>query len=713
MPYLADDAKLDDGPDFSAIDNDPTLSPETKEQLKAALRDNPNPTGGVGPDGRLVVDIGAPAQGEFLPPDAKLDAPPPEPSTMDEVATGLGKGTRNALHGAAALGDFVSLPISTLMRALGIDVRPLTEGADKASDAMGLPQREGAADEIASAIYDGAIGGLGTAGLGALFSGARGTVGAIGSQLAKTPIADAVTGASGSAAAEATDQAGGGPVAQVLASAAGAGAGGLASVGGPAAARRISQSTVPSDLLAAFNRQQVTPMADQVGGTGSRMASGVSRMTLGGIPLAEAAARSIATARAARDRIAAMMGRVTDDTGAGQAAMKGVNKFIATTEARGGKLYDAIPIAPARDSVLTDTMQALAELNDGLKSNPELSDLIADGRLTAWEKAITGTANEVPTGLLDAGGNAITRTVKKGGKLSWEDLKRFRSYVGELAGRPTMQDNTSKAALQRLYAGLSADMKATASAEGPEALKAFTRANNYWRARQTRIDDTLTAILGKDMAKGDEDAFKQIERWSREGGDSARIARLMRSLPEDEAATVRATIFSKMGDAPAGRQNMDGDVFSPADYATQWAKLDHRAKSVLFPGAEYRQDLDDIARIADAMKRSAEFANTSRTALAGNGIGLVTMALAGSPLAAGGVAGTQFSVGKLLASPRFARWLASGVRKPNGPATLAHINRLSAIAAAEPNIGNEVLRLQERLAGAFTPQRAAAEEGEQ
>ncbi len=82
-------------------------------------------------------------------------------------------------------------------------------------------------------------------------------------------------------------------------------------------------------------------------------------------------------------------------------------------------------------------------------------------------------------------------------------------------------------------------------------------------------------------------------------------------------------------------------------------------------------------------------------------------------MSAGGIAGSQFAVDKLLASPRFARWLASSPKKPNGPATLAHINRLSAIASAEPTIGNEVLRLQERLASAFTPQSLAAEEPEQ
>lgn len=637
------------------------------------------------------------------------------PDFLDQAGAALGRGTRDVMNVAGSAADLVSLPVTTLMRLLGADVGSYRDLTNKGADALGLDKSETGGEKLISALNEGAGLGALTAGAGGLIKAAPGAVGAVGEALAATPAAGVISSATGSGAGELAEQAGAGPTGQMAASLAGGLGGAGAALGVPAAARRVTQSTVPSDLLAAFTRQQVTPMADQVGGTGSRMASGVSRMTLGGLPLAEAAEKSILSARAARDRIAGTMGRVTDDTGAGQAAQRGGKSFLDTTEARGGKLYDAIPVPAQKDASLASTRSALAELNAGLKSNELLSEIIADRRLQAFQQAIDGNAKQIPTGVLDASGNPVMRSVRQGGRLSWEDLKAFRSYVGELAGRPTMQDNTSKAALQRLYAGLSEDMRATAAGEGPGALKAFTRANSYWRARQSRIDDTLTAIFGKDMTKSPEDAFKQIERWSREGGDAARIARLIRSLPADEAGTVRATIFSKMGDVPAGRQDMTGTVFSPADFATQWAKLDHRAKSVLFPGAEYRQDLDDIARIADAMKRSGEFANTSRTALAGNGIGLVTMALAGSPFTAGGIAGAQVGFGKLMASPRFARWLASGLRKPNGPATLAHINRLSAIAAAEPNIGNEVLRLQERLAGAFTnaPQRAAAEESEQ
>lgn len=672
--------------------------------------------GGIDPEtGRLRVNITR----DPWEDDPIVTTPDPstrEPTFLGSLSRAGGLTARNALNAVGGAADLVTLPATSLMRLIGVEPTNYRDLSNQGADALGLPSPEVDSERLSGMIAEGAFSG---AGVGAAARGivplAQGASRTVLSAIGATPVADTVATASGAGASELARQSGVGPAGQIVAGLAG-GVGGAATVmGAPAAARRITQSTEMSDLMKAFSRQQVIPMADQTGGTASRVASAVSRSTLGGIPLAKAAEKSIESARAARDRIAASMGRVTDDTGAGQAAQRGANTFIQTSAAKGGKLYEAIPIKPDRPAALSSTRKALADLNAGLKSNTELSEMLADSRLMGFQSAIEGRTQDVPIGILDADGNPITRAVQKGGGLSWQDLKQFRTYIGEKAGAPSLQSDTSQDALKRLYAALSEDMKATATAEGPDALRAFNRANAYWAGRQKRIEDTLTAILGPEYNKNPEAAFANIERWAREGGDSARLARLMRSLPDDEAATVRATLFSRMGNAPAGRQTADQNVFSPADFATQWAKLDPRAKSVMFPGEKYRQSLDDIARIADAMKRSGEFANVSRTALAGNGVGLATMGLMGSPLAAGGIASSQLAFGSLLASPRFARWLASAPKKPVGPATLAHINRLGAIAATEPTIANEVLMLQERLAQAFTqtPLRAAAEEEEQ
>jgi hypothetical protein len=625
-----------------------------------------------------------------------------DPSILRELGI-MGRGAVQGIADFSGVVSGLTMPgLTQIESAAGVP--SASEQAADMANKVGLPTPESFGERLLEKGTGGAIVGAATMGAGT------------GASLA-TSLA---SGAGGALAGEATKEAGGGPVAQIAASILGGGIAGAASSGAATATRRVASSTEPSDLLAAFQRQQVPPMADAVGGTASRVVSAGAKATLGGIPLAKAAEKAILALRDARDRIAQRMGIVADDTGTGQAIQRGANAFMNGASEKATKLYDAIPIAAEKAATLSNTKQALAEINEGLKSNEELSKLLADPRLKAYESAIAGRTEDVPTGLLDANGKAMTRTVQRGGALSWADLKRFRTFIGEKAGAPAMQADISKKALKRLYAALSEDMRATATAESPKALHAFQRANRYYAAKEARIDRVLTAIFGKSLDKSPEAAFQQVLRWSREGGDAARIAQMMRSLPPEEASIVRASIFSKMGMAKPGNQDISGEVFSPAEFATQWAKLDHRAKSVLFPGADYRQDLDDIARIADSMKRSHEFANTSRTALAsrvsGNLVGVAALGWLTHPTV--GPVGEigAYGIGHLLASPRFARWLASAPKKPVGAATLSHINRLSTIAAAEPAIAGSVMDLQHRLTEAFLrspPDRIAAHEDDQ
>jgi hypothetical protein len=420
-------------------------------------------------------------------------------------------------------------------------------------------------------------------------------------------------------------------------------------------------------------------------------------------------------AKAARDRIAQGIGLVSDDTGAGQAAQRGLRSWMGSSEERGGQLYDAIPIEPKTDAAVPNTRQALLEITKGMESNPKLSKLWTEHpQLKATLDALTPqpvTKTVGPEGY-PAFQKLVPTGEMTGGKLSWEDLMRFRSIVGEISGQPSLADDGNKIkAMRKLYAALSEDMRATAAAQGPGALKAFTRANRFWRGREARIDGVLSDILGSDLNKGAAPAFAAIERLAgKRGGDPIRLARTLRSMPQDEANTVRATILSKMGQASEGRQDDMGEIFSPAEFVTNWNKMSDRAKGILFQG-EHRKALDDIAKVYAGMKASSRYANTSKTGIALGATG--TMSAAADGLLTGGMAIiAQFGAGKLLGSPRFARWLASYAKKPNPVAALSHINGLAKVARAEPALANEIFGLQQRLAEAFSsvPARAAADE---
>lgn len=444
------------------------------------------------------------------------------------------------------------------------------------------------------------------------------------------------------------------------------------------------------DFADAADRQGLDYMYADVPGTyKTKMATGLSGMTLGGVPLKVAAAKIVEKARVAKDRIAGNVGNAGDNAATGQSAQKGLESWERQTEGRGGQLFDAIPIKGEVPLDLATAKLTLAEINGSLSSNPELAALVRDPKLVAYQKAL------------------------ESGPLSWADTKAFRSYIGKIIGKPSLtSDGASDDAMRALYGSLSQDMERAAAAHSPEAAKAFSRANQYWRGRQSRIDDVMSKLVGKDRNLSPEQTTAQLERWSQaKGGDFNKMMRAMRSLPEDEANNVRAYFIDRMGMAKAGGQDAGGEVFSPDTWMTNWNSLSPRAKAILFQG-EHRKALDDLATVFSGMKASRTFANPSGTGYSVWGATNAAMATA-NPMAFAVSAIGQVGSGALLGSPRIARWLVALSKKPNASAQLAHIGQLTAIARSEPIIANDIFTLQQRLADAFAQPsalRSAAEE---
>jgi hypothetical protein len=447
----------------------------------------------------------------------------------------------------------------------------------------------------------------------------------------------------------------------------------------------------------------------------SQWATSLTNLTLGGIPLTEAANKVVQSARDARDAIASKIGnfRTTDGGAAdtvyaGQRLQRGAQAFLNQSEKRAGDLYEAIPIAGDRPAVLTNTRSALSDLTKGFTSNEALSRLWADNpRLKATLEALTPDTSPIFKPGMAPGGGAETGRTQIGtafenGQLSWQDLKRFRSIVGQIIGKPSLEsDGAQIDALRKVYAGLSEDMRSTASGAGPGALKAFERANTYFNAKQNRISETLAPMFGKNLDASPEDAYRALIGWSKnQGGDFAAVARAIRSLPEDDANTVSATILNSLGKVSKGRQDQTGSVFSPSDFVTHWNELSDRAKSALFQG-DARRAIDDLVTVASGMKQGAQkFANTSKTGIAIGATGTISSSIA-HPITAPFMILGQIGAGYLLGKPAFARWLTSYIKKPNAAAALNQIQKLGKLASTEPQIADDVLRVQQRLAEVF------------
>lgn len=418
----------------------------------------------------------------------------------------------------------------------------------------------------------------------------------------------------------------------------------------------------------AASRQGVDYMAaDLPSATKSKFLTSLSSLTFGGIPLAEQGAKNVASAASAADRVASDIGSVADRTGAGQAAQSGARQFVENSKQTMGDLYNAIPIADNAPADISNTRSALTNLAHSFQSNPKLAAALQNPQIARFLDAMTPQTTQEATGVLDATGKPIMRDVTHGGGLSWSDLKDFRTRIGEIIGQPGLaSDGAQLGQLRSLYGALSDDMQTTAQHAGSDALNAFNRANTFARARSNRINNVVSLILGPNGDKAPQTAFEALQRLGNlKGGDPIKLAQALRSMPEDEANTVRATIMDDLGRASSGQQNATGDVFSPAQFVTNWNNISERAKNILFTG-DHRQALDDLAQLFSGMKSSTKFANSSKTGASVIAATHTVPAIIANPVLGAMDVALQYGGGKLLASPAFARRVASTPRNLAG-----------------------------------------------
>lgn len=417
--------------------------------------------------------------------------------------------------------------------------------------------------------------------------------------------------------------------------------------------------------------------------------------------------------------VASSFGPTTSYAGMGEALQSGAKKWIDKFERTAGKVYDAIPINPQAASSLGNTVSKLRDLNTKFASNEKLAALMKNTRLSGYLDALAGKIKDVDTGLLDVNGNAITRQVKEGGKLSWEDLKDLRSRIGEEIGDQRFSDGTLKSELRGLYGALSEDMKATASAQGPKALRAFERANTLYKQGQDRIDGALTKILGDDGKKSAESAAAKLQAIAKEGrssSDLSLLASVRKSLPADEWGQVQNALIRLAGQP----MNKSGRDFDPGVFARTFKDMDPAAKNLIFGKGELRQNLDEFTGVLESLGKVSALRNTSNTAgQVLTGLGFST--IGGVPALAGQMA-TTYSLAKLWTNPRFVKWASGYTRMAKAAAASGgqpnvgkQFDLLKKVAAAEPAIAQDALGLQRYLAQQFSgsPGKLAADDNSQ
>lgn len=422
---------------------------------------------------------------------------------------------------------------------------------------------------------------------------------------------------------------------------------------------------------------------DVAGGRGAKIVGNtLSNMPGSAQVMNNARQRLAGQVEKAVDDVAGKFGTANSFMGMGEAGQRGAKNWISRFEEVSGKVYDAIPISSKAAANLSNTQAVLTDLTTKFASNPKLAEAMSNSRLSKY---------------MDALG-------EKGAALSWEDLKAFRSRIGEEIGDTRFSDGTLKSELRALYGALSEDMRATAAALGPKELRAFERANNLYRKGQERIDTALISILGDDGRKSPEAAARALQTIAKSGkgsSDLKKLAQIRASMPTEEWGDVASSMVRLLGQ-PA---NSEGREFSAQTFMRNYNDMSDGAKNLLFGDRgrqELRENLDDFTKVVGRIAESDALRNTSNTAgQVLTGLGLFSVG--NLPLVIGQAVGS-YGAAHLFTNPKFVRWatgyakMLKGAEKANGkPNIEGQMRLLDKLAVSQPTIAAEVTGLRQML----------------
>lgn len=644
---------------------------------------------------------------------------------------------------AAALGDTLGLPKAQTAgdRVLG-DVGEALTGTGLTlggGAALNLGRPAGSIASGQAALINPAR----AAGGGALeqVAGYAPTLGQRGADLLTAqPVLQAVSAAAGSAASSATREAGGGAGAQIATGLLGGLAPSLVASGAPAALRGVVRGGEGNrqNLVQAIDDFAVLGATPSVGqGTGAWSRQGAETL-LGSGPTSAGVMARFADQQA--NAIGAGLQRQADDLfrnpsaeRAGRAIEQGIrgdDGFIRTSRERANQLYSRLDeLLPGDQRVGVDnTRAALADLNSMIEGAPSVSRFFQNARLEGIERGLLSDTQGVDAILTQPGmreqsdlyraylqtqaddiaaRNAQRKQLGMMGdepvptaadidanvratlgnmvdnQLPYEALKKLRTLVGnELEGASLVSD-VPRSKWKAVYGALTRDMEAAATT--PEAKQALSRANSYFNARASRIDEIDRVI---DRNGGPEKIYQAVMGGVKDGGSTLRS--VMQSLPEEGQKAVTAAALRRMGLANPGAQDAAGEAFSAATFLTNWNKTSPEARRALFDryGPGFSRDLDKISKVAERIKEGGQaIANPSGTARQGaqfaywGGLGgaLMTGQVGGAlGLGLGGV-GANLGA-RLMTNPSWVKWLAKATDLPVG-ALPAQVNVLKRIAA--------------------------------
>lgn len=415
---------------------------------------------------------------------------------------------------------------------------------------------------------------------------------------------------------------------------------------GATAANRVARNAAKLDKPAtdvqrtarAADELGITPALGSSGKVSAQVAAGLEKVPFSGGVIARDAARYVDEVERAFDAATAKVGTVKNAEGAGAALQAGANKFVQDFKKKSGELFDNVSKAIPKGTQI-EAPATVAMIRDAIAPYADKPALRKQLGLDKW----AAIADDLESGL------------------SWEAASSLRTSIGESVGRINgALADMDQGKLKLAYGKLTEDLEAAAKASGPEAEKAWRRANSYYRRGAERIESALDKTIKADSPERAFEAFARMAKGDKSTSDIRRMYQIKASIPENEWATVSASIIDRLGRAPSGAQNASGDVFSPGKFLTEWNNLSKEAKSILLSPAS-RKEMDLLADVAHGVKRTNAERNFSNTGTA-TGI-LATLMGAGVDMGATAtaLAGANLSA-RAFTSQRFLRALNNAAR---------------------------------------------------
>ena len=571
------------------------------------------------------------------------------------AAESLGIGVRNIATGLGGMADIVAAPVNTLANVVAGYQRysptPYRDVAERTATAIGLPERgTSGTDLLAQQIIEGATGAALTAGAGMAVQGARGLTGAVGKALAQQPVTGVVSGATASGAAEATRQAGGGPVAQTAA-ALGAGLSPVAAAGLAGMAKRGL-----TGIRAPAAQPEIVQQAEQ---------AGVNLMTSDVLPPQTFASRFVQSTgeripltgtggmRAAQqdERIAAVK-NVMEDFGASDAgeALEKVSADLLKTRGNAITKYSGMKtgiIEKTAPGTPVNTDRTIAEFDKNIVKLQQQD--------TSESRALIKYFEDKKNALI--GKDLLT-------------VEEIRRTIGEGLGDPNLAavKGAGEKIAKNIYGVLREDMG--------DHIKQFGGKNDFtkWQVANKRLSESVGELqvtaLKTALAKGN--ATPETVGNLLFSNKPSDVKLLYRNLSQSGKNLAKTAILERVLKNSGGMENL-----SPDKFITQVGK-NGSSIGVYFSGADLRQ-IQGITKVLEATRRAGQAALSPPTG-AQLAIPVATAALA-DVLGSGGAALTTGALTGLMArayESKAVRDLLINFPKipPNTPAQAAALEQI-------------------------------------